>query len=181
MFHAIKNLKALAGAKTKEELIELCRQRGIVDYDISNISPTFQPPTLEQMLATRKKQKLSWIDKCTEEKITAGLISSCTGYPVKYDSDRDTQDKLALALGLVNAGVLQSRYPEGFPCRGYKQLEDGTFETEKTIHLMNAASVIQWNTEFGEHLKKCTAEGWAKQAEVNACTTKEELDTIVLE
>lgn len=128
-----------------------------------------------------KKYKLLRVDQWTANKITGGLISSCTGYVVKYDSDRDTQDKLALALGLVNAGVLQVRYPEGFPCRGYKQLEDGTFESEKTIHLMNAAAVIQWNTEFGEHLKKCTAEGWMKQAEVNACTTKEELDAIVLE
>lgn len=127
-----------------------------------------------------KKRMLMRVDSWTANKITAGLISDCVGYVVKYDSDRDTQDKLALALGLVNAGVLQVRYPEGFPCRGYKQLEDGTFETEKTIHLMNAAAVIQWNTEFGEHLKKCTAEGWAKQAEVNACTTKEELEAVLL-
>ena len=127
-----------------------------------------------------KKRMLLRIDAWTANKITNGMVSSCVGYPVLYDTDRDTQDKLKLALGLVNAGVLQVRYPEGFPCRGYKQLEDGTFETEKTIHLVNAAAVIQWNTEFGEHLKKCTAEGWAKQAEVNACTTKEELEAVVL-
>jgi hypothetical protein len=127
-----------------------------------------------------KKRMLMRVDSWTANKITSGLISDCTGYVVKYDSDRDTQDKLALALGLVNAGVLQKEYPQGFPCRGYKQLEDGTFETDKTIHLMNALAVIQWNTEFGEHLKKCTAEGWAKQAEVNACTTKEELEAVVL-
>lgn len=142
--------------------------------------PYFKFPTQEEIFKLLKKGRLKQVDSWTAKKITSGLISSCTGYPVKYDSDRDTQDKLALALGLVNAGVLQVRYPEGFPCRGYKQLEDGTFETEKTIHLMNAAAVIQWNTEFGEHLKKCTAEGWTKQAEVNACTTKEELEAVVL-
>ena len=128
-----------------------------------------------------KKQLLKRIDTWTANKITNGLVSSCVGYPVLYDTDRDTQDKLALALGLANAGVLQVRYPEGFPCRGYKQIEVGVYEEEKTVQMMNASAVIEWNTEFGEHLKKCTAEGWAKQAEVNACTTVEEVNAIVLE
>lgn len=138
-------------------------------------------PTPKVDIEKLKKVKLNKVDTWTAKKITSGMVSSCVGYPVLYDTDRDTQDKLALALGLANAGVLQVRYPEGFPCRGYKQIEAGVYEEEKTVHLMNASAVIEWNTEFGEHLKKCTAEGWAKQAEVSACTTKEELDAIVLE
>lgn len=128
-----------------------------------------------------KQAKLQEIDSWTANKIVAGLVSDCVGYYVKYDSDRDTQDKLALALNLVNAGVLQARYPEGFPCRGYKQIVEGVFESVKTIHLFPANAVIQWNTEFGEHLKKCTTEGWMKQEAVNACVTIEEINAIVLE
>lgn len=170
--------KANFNLKEYKEMVEWCRANNKTIKDAGEYFKIADIP--EPSFEVLKKKMLSRVDNWTANKITSGLISDCTGYVVKYDSDRDTQDKLALALGLVNAGVLQVRYPEGFPCRGYKQLEDGTFESEKTIHLMNSASVIQWNTEFGEHLKQCTAEGWAKQAEVNACTTKEELKAVVL-
>ena len=125
-----------------------------------------------------KQRKLNSVDSWTAAKITNGIVSECTGYPVLYDTDRDTQYKLGLALGLVNAGVLQQEYPDGFPVRGYKQIEPGVFEKEKSEHYFTAKAVIQWNAEFGEHLKKCTAEGWEKQAEINACTTIEELDKV---
>lgn len=128
-----------------------------------------------------KKAKLNEVDAWTANKITRGMVSSCVGYPALYDTDRDTQYKLGLALNLVNAGVLQKEYPQGFPCRGYKQLVDGSFEADKTEHYFIAEAVIRWNAEFGEYLKKCTSDGWQKQAEVNACTTKEELEAIVLD
>lgn len=134
-------------------------------------------PTLDEL----KTAKLTEVDTWTASKITAGLISDCTGYTVLYDSDRDTQTKLDLALSLVNAGILQAKYPQGFPVRGYKQLEDGSFETDKTIILFSADAVKLWNADFGEHLLQCTQDGWAKQKEVNAATSKEELDAIVLE
>lgn len=162
-------------------MLNLLKNKQFAGLNKEEILAKFQERAKTVMtLEMLKKRMLMRVDSWTANKIIGGLISDCTGYVVKYDSDRDTQDKLKLALGLVNAGVLQVKYPQGFPCRGYKQLGDGTFETDKTIHLMNAAAVIQWNTEFGEHLKKCTEEGWAKQAEVNACTTKEELETINL-
>ena len=163
MLNLLKN-KQLAGLN-KEEILAKFQERAKTVMTVDML----------------KKQLLKRIDTWTANKITNGMVSFCTGIPVLYDTDRDTQDKLALALGLANAGVLQVRYPEGFPCRGYKQIEAGVYEEEKTVQMMNAAAVIEWNTEFGEHLKKCTAEGWAKQAEVNACTTKEELDAISLE
>ena len=165
----------------KEAFLKLCEEKGIKNSNF--IYKALQNKTLstEQTLDASQKRMLKRIDTWTANKITNGLVSSCVGYPVLYDSDRDTQDKLALALGLANAGVLQMRYSEGFPVRGYKQIEVGVYEEEKTVHLFTAEAVIQWNTEFGEHLKKCTAEGWAKQAEVNACTTIEEVNAIVLE
>ena len=138
------------------------------------------PPSAERTFEQEKKAILDKIDVWTANKITRGMISPCVGYLVLYDTDRDTQYKLGLALNLVNAGVLQKEYPQGFPVRGYKQLEDGSFESDKTEHYFTAEAVIRWNAEFGEHLKKCTAEGWVKQAEVNACTTKEELNAIDL-
>ena len=163
-------------------MLNLLKNKQLAGFSREEILAKFyEKMPKEKSLELCKKQLLKRVDTWTANKITNGMVSSCTGIPVLYDTDRDTQDKLGLALGLANAGVLQVRYPEGFPCRGYNQIEVGVYEEEKTVHLMNASAVIEWNTEFGEHLKKCTAEGWAKQAEVNACTTKEELDAISLE
>lgn len=163
-------------------MLDLLKNKQLAGFNKEEILAKFQERAKTVMTVDMlKKQLLKRIDTWTANKITNGMVSSCTGIPVLYDTDRDTQDKLALALGLANAGVLQVRYPEGFPCRGYKQIDAGVYEEEKTVQMMNAAAVIEWNTEFGEHLKKCTAEGWMKQAEVNACTTKEELDAISLE
>lgn len=161
-----------------EEDLELYETLRYV-YDFETGKPK-ELPVYEPALDELKKAKLIKVDAWTANKITGGLVSDCVGYTVLYDSDRDTQYKLDLALSLAAVGVLQEKYPQGFPCRGYKQLEDGSFDTVKTIHLMPAAAVIQWNTEFGEHLKKCTQEGWAKQAEVEAATSVEELESIVL-
>lgn len=170
----LPNVKDLL--KNKEELLKALKEKGIGNAEVAlkllNNNDSFE---------IAKKRLLNRIDAWTANKITKGMVSDCVGYPVLYDTDRDTQYKLGLALGLVNAGVLQREYPEGFPCRGYKQIEAGVYEDEKTEHYFTAEAVIQWNAEFGEHLKKCTAEGWAKQAEINACTTIEELNAIVLE
>ena len=166
---------------SKEELLKLLQEKGIKGTNLVNLLKENGALSAEVTFESMKKRMLTRIDTWTANKITNGMVSDCVGYPVLYDTDRDTQYKLGLALGLVNAGVLQKEYPEGFPCRGYKQIELGVYEEDKTEHYFTAEAVIQWNAEFGEHLKKCTAEGWAKQAEVNACTTIEEVNAIVLD
>ena len=51
----------------------------------------------------------------------------------------------------------------------------------KSIFMLSAEQVLQWCADLSIHIGTCKQEGWIKQAEVNACTTKEELDAIILE
>ena len=42
--------------------------------------------------------------------------------------------------------------------------------------MLSAEQVLQWCADLSIHIGTCKQEGWIKQAEVNACTTKEELE-----
>lgn len=122
-----------------------------------------------------KSQKLSQVDTWTANKITGGFISSASGEPVRYDSDKDTQITMqGIALN-VNSDLFTEKYPNGCPVRGYAENSD-----IKSIFMLNAEQVLQWCADLSIHIGTCKQEGWAKQAEVNACTTIEELEAIVL-
>ena len=119
-----------------------------------------------------KKQKLRAVNAWTEKKITGGFVSE----GITYDSDKDTQLTMqGIALN-VNTPLFAEKYPDGCPVRGYAE-----GATEKTIFMLTAEEVLKWCADLSLHIGKCKQEGWAKQAEVNACTTKEELNGIVLE
>lgn len=129
-------------------------------------------PTLDEL----RTQKLTQVDTWTANKIIGGFISSASGEPVRYDSDKDTQITMqGIALN-VNSNLFTEKYPNGCPVRGYAENSD-----TKSIFMLNAEQVLQWCADLSIHIGNCKQEGWAKQAEVNACTTKEELEAIVLE
>ena len=128
--------------------------------------------TLEEL----KAQKLAQVDAWTASKITGGFISSVSGEPVRYDSDKDTQITMqGIALN-VNTERFAEKYPNGCPVRGYIKGEN-----IKSVLMLSAEQVLQWCADLSIHIGNCKQEGWVKQAEVNACTTKEELDAIILE
>lgn len=128
--------------------------------------------TLEEL----KAQKLAQVDAWTANKIIGGFISSASGEPVRYDSDKDTQITMqGIALN-VNSNLFAEKYPNGCPVRGYAENSD-----TKSIFMLTAEQVLQWCADLSIHIGTCKQEGWAKQAEVNACTTKEELEAIVLD
>lgn len=131
-------------------------------------------PTLDEL----KTAKLAEIDMWTAEKITGGFTSRCTGNPVRYDSDKDTQFTVSSDLNTINSAPdkFSEYYPNGYPMRGYP---DGG--TEKTIHYLTVKQLIQWNVDLGLHRGACKQAGWRKQAEVKAAQTKEELEAINLE
>lgn len=134
------------------------------------------PPNEEYTFEELKAQKLELVDAWTADKITGGFISQCTGNPVRYDSDKDTQLTMqGIALN-VSTERFANEYPLGCPVRGYKE-----GETEKTIQYLNAAQVYTWCADLSSHIGACKQQGWIKQAEVNAAQSKEELDAIILD
>lgn len=129
-------------------------------------------PTFEEL----QQQKLREVDAWTASKITGGFVSSASGEAVKYDSDKDTQLTMqGIALN-VNTELFAEKYPTGCPVRGYAQGAE-----EKTIYMLNAEQVMKWCADLSMHIGTCKQAGWAKQAEVQAATTKGELDSIVLD
>ena len=134
------------------------------------------PPNEEYTFEELKAQKLELVDAWTADKITGGFISQCTGNPVRYDSDKDTQLTMqGIALN-VSTERFANEYPLGCPVRGYKE-----GETEKTIQCLNAAQVYTWCADLSSHIGACKQQGWIKQAQVEAALSKEDLDAIILD
>ena len=129
-------------------------------------------PTFEEL----QQQKLREVDTWTANKITGGFVSSASGESVTYDSDKDTQLTMqGIALN-VNTELFAEKYPTGCPVRGYAQGAE-----TKTIYMLSAEQVMNWCADMSMHIGTCKQAGWVKQAEVQAATTKEELDSIVLD
>lgn len=132
----------------------------------------FIVPTLAEL----KEEKIAEVDAWTADKITGGFISECTGEIVRYDSDKDTQLTMqGIALN-VSTERFKNEYPDGCPVRGYKE-----GETVKTIQYLNASQVYTWCADLSSHVGACKQQGWSKQAEVAAASSKEELDAITLD
>lgn len=126
-------------------------------------------PSMQEL----KARKLAQIKAWTANKITGGFISSASGEPVRYDSDKDTQITMqGIALN-VTTELFAEKYPNGCPVRGYVGEE-----SVKSVLMLSAEQVLKWCADLSMHIGNCKQEGWVKQAEVNACTTKEELDSI---
>ena len=136
------------------------------------VKPPDTEPTFEEM----KTQKLELVDAWTESKITGGFVSSCTGSPVRYDSDKDTQLTMQCIALNVNTERFTKEYPNGCPVRGYAE-----GAVEKTINRLSPEQVLKWCADLSLHIGSCKQQGWQKQAQVEAAQTKEELKTIILE
>lgn len=129
-------------------------------------------PTLDEL----KTAKLADIDRWTAEKITGGFTSSCSGEPVRYDSDKDTQLTMqGIALN-VSGEQFAQQYPAGCPVRGYAVGQD-----VKSVFMLTPEQVMLWQADLSTHIGTCKQAGWLKQAEVNAATTKDELGSIDVE
>ena len=134
------------------------------------------PPNEEYTFEEEQARMLEKVDVWTESKITGGFISECTGNPVRYDSDKDTQLTMqGIALN-VSTERFANEYPLGCPVRGYKE-----GETEKTIQYLNATQAYTWCADLSSHIGACKQQGWIKQAQVEAALSKEDLDAIILD
>lgn len=131
-------------------------------------------PTIDELKAI----KLSEVDAWTADKITGGFISQCTGSPVRYDSDRDTQNTVSSDLNTIylSPEKFNENFPNGYPMRGYPENAN-----IKQVYFLTKEQLLQWNVDLGLHRGTCKQNGWIKQAEVNAAQSKEELDAIILD
>ena len=147
------------------------------------------PPNEEYTFEEEQARMLEKVDAWTANKITGGFTSEASGKVVRYDSDKDTQLTMqGIALN-VNTELFAEKYPTGCPVRGYAYTEITDEEgntvlvkaTEKSIFMLTAEQVMLWCADLSMHIGNCKQEGWIKQAEVKACTTKEELEAIVFD
>lgn len=118
------------------------------------------------------QKKLQEVDQWTASKITGGFISN----GVRYDSDIEAQTNIQGITLLVNTESFTTDYPHGYPESGY---DEGA--TEKTIHYLTAEEVLMLCSDLSNHINKCRRDGWTMKQEVLEATTKEELDSIILD
>lgn len=167
-----EDIKANGFLATKAEFEKLLNGylRDPITGEFKEIPPYV--PTLDEL----KTAKLAEIDKWTAAKIIGGFTSSCSGEPVQYDSDKDTQLTMqGIALN-VGSELFKQKYPAGCPVRGYA---DGA-ET-KSVHMLSAEQVLNWCADLSAHIGACKQAGWEKQALVETAESKEALEAIILD
>lgn len=167
-----EDVKSKGFLATKDEFGKLFNGylRNPITGEFEEIPP--YEPTLDEL----KTAKLADIDRWTAEKITGGFTSSCSGEPVQYDSDKDTQ--LTMQGIALNVGSEQfaQKYPTGCPVRGYAAGQD-----VKSVFMLTPEQVMLWQADLSTHIGDSKQAGWEKQALVAAAVTKGELDAILLD
>lgn len=122
-----------------------------------------------------KQRKLSEVSRWTASNITGGFVSSASGESVRYDSDKETQLTMqGIALN-VETPLFAKKYPDGCPVRG---IAEG--KNSKEVFWLKPSQVMQWMADLSMHIGTCKQAGWAKQEEVAACKSVDEVDAIKL-
>lgn len=172
--HDMETLYDQYYCKDDIELIDITDQPDITEgwlYNDGIFSAPTAPP--EPPLNECKSAKLAQIDTWTQQAITGGFMSTCTGAPVRYDSDADTQITMqGIALNATSERFA-AEYPQGCPCRGYAEGSD-----TKTVHMLTGGQVLGFCADLSAHIGQCKQRGWELQAAVAVAATKEELDAI---
>lgn len=192
MFYLFKNKKGIAISASEDSLKNYIAgmDNGVDEYVIKNISSSATPtdflldkngnvifPKNDEVLvlAFQKKLKLKEIDEWTESKIIGGFVSEASGEKVTYDSDLETQITMqGIALN-VSTPLFAEKYPNGCPVRGVAEGAEG-----KLVYWLTPEQVMQWLADLSLHIGTCKQAGWAKQAEVEACKTVFEVDSVTL-
>lgn len=122
-----------------------------------------------------KQRKLSEVSRWTASNITGGFVSSASGESVRYDSDKETQLTMqGIALN-VETPLFAKKYPDGCPVRG---IAEG--KNSKEVFWLKPSQVMHWMADLSMHIGNCKQAGWAKQEEVAACKSVDEVNAITL-
>jgi hypothetical protein len=192
MFYLFKNKKGIAISTSEDSLKNYIAgmDNGADMYVIKNINSSATPTDFSLddngnvifpkddevlILAFEKKLKLKEIDEWTANRITGGFVSEASGEKVTYDSDLETQITMqGIALN-VSTPLFAEKYPNGCPVRGVAEGAEG-----KSVYWLTPEQVMQWLADLSLHIGTCKQAGWAKQAEVEACKTVFEVDSVTL-
>lgn len=192
MFYLFKNKKGIAISASEDSLKNYIAgmDNGVDEYVIKNINSSATPTDFSLddngnvifpkddevlILAFEKKLKLKEIDEWTANRITGGFVSEASGEKVTYDSDLETQITMqGIALN-VSTPLFAEKYPNGCPVRGVAEGAEG-----KSVYWLTPEQVMQWLADLSLHIGTCKQAGWAKQAEVEACKTVFEVDSVTL-
>lgn len=192
MFYLFKNKKGIAISASEDSLKNYIAgmDNGVDEYVIKNINSSATPTDFSLddngnvifpkddevlILAFEKKLKLKEIDEWTANRITGGFVSEASGEKVTYDSDLETQITMqGIALN-VSTPLFAAKYPNGCPVRGVAEGAEG-----KSVYWLTPEQVMQWLADLSLHIGTCKQAGWAKQAEVEACKTVFEVDSVTL-
>lgn len=131
------------------------------------------PETLESL----KDKKLLEVNSWTAKEIVGGFLSACTGEPVRYDSDTDTQLTVSSDLNTISLAPdkFAQYFPQGYPMRGYP-----AGSTTKSVFYLSIEQLIQWNVDMALHRGVCKQKGWEYQESIKDAKSQEELDKIVI-
>lgn len=159
---------------TEQQRDLLCGHYKYVDGEVIEVNKS-----LDEL----KTAKLAEVNAWTAAKITGGFLSSCSGEPVTYDSDKETQLTVSGDMATINlaSNEFAEHYPAGYPMRGYPAGTDTSDSSNKVIYYLTFEQLIQWNVDLGLHRGSCKQDGWLKQAEIEKAVTKEDLDAIILD
>lgn len=159
--------------KSYADAAKWCNTNGATIEDKGEYYEVVEIPA--QTFNELKTIKLTQIDEWTAAKITGGFVSSASGEPVRYDSDKETQLTMqGIALN-VSTPLFAAKYPNGCPVRGVAEGAES-----KTVYWLTPEQVMQWMADLSMHIGTCKQAGWKKQAEVEACKTVFELNNIEL-
>lgn len=85
-----------------------------------------------------------------------------------------TATRQGIALN-VSTPLFAEKYPNGCPVRGVAEGAEG-----KSVYWLTPEQVMQWLADLSLHIGTCKQAGWAKQAEVEACKTVFEVDSVTM-
>ena len=122
-----------------------------------------------------KQRKLYEVTQWTASSIMGGFVSEASGEPVRYDSDKETQLTMqGIALN-VETPLFAKKYPNGCPVRGIAESKN-----RKEVFWLEPSQVMKWMADLSMHIGTCKQAGWAKQEEVAACKSVDEVNAITL-
>lgn len=126
-------------------------------------------PSLHELKIQKIQEILLW----TEIAITGGFVSVCTGQLVHFDSDIATQITMQGIAVVCQTEEFSSKYPNGFPCRGYADQS-----TQKSVFMLTPTQILQFCAEQSNHINNCKQHGWELQSKANTAMNIDELALI---
>lgn len=169
--HDLETLYDEYYCKDDVELVDITDQPQVAEGWLYSEGVFVSPP--EPPLDDLKAAKFEQVNIWTQQAITGGFVSICTGATVTFDSDVDTQITMqGIALNATSERFA-AEYPQGCPCRGYGEGSD-----VKSVYMLTGEQVLGFCADLSLHIGACKQRGWQLQAAVAAAETTEDLEGI---